>query len=301
MMLYFMKRFAELVRAILPLQIFYIFVCCIVCVYFETDVNTTAALILGGSVIFYLSAGAGAFGDCRELRRRTADAKIIGDCFSGFSKKSRLFSSGFSSFKKNMLDDALEDFKKIEDMDISERERAVLCFYIGSCYRYMGYPTNAANYYSKSIDNNIDSDYVYILAARCCVSNGSYAKAMEIYNLLLGKDEYFEYVYTDMGMCALKSENPDKALEYFKLSIAEGKNYSFALGGCSLAYLMKKDIDKSKEFFSKALINNINDVDGFRQYYCSVAEANGCLGLIDENIRKKAAESEPREYANSGL
>ena len=291
-MLYALKRLLELLRAILPVQLFYIFICCICCYYYQTDIKTAVFVILGGSVIFFLSAAAGAVGDYAVKRANSPDRKLIGDSIDGFSKTSRLFKVAVAELREGMFNEALEDFKEVEDLDISERERAVLCFYIGTCYRDMGYPTNAANYFVKSIDNNIDIDYVYILAARCCVANGSFSKAMELYNDLLGRNSYFDYIYTDMGMCCLKSEDADKALEYFTRSIGEQKNYAFALGGCSLAYLMKKDVEKSKEFFARALINNIGDLDGFRKYYCSIAEAAGCLDLIDEYMRTAAEKND---------
>ncbi|MGN0607785.1 MAG: tetratricopeptide repeat protein [Oscillospiraceae bacterium] len=290
--IFFFKRFLELARAVLPLMLFYVFVCCLVCVYYESDISTASLVIFGGSAIFFAAAAAGAFGDMLKLRAHTPDTEIIGGHFGGFSKKARLFSSGFSSLKANRPDDALEDFKEIENMELSDGEKAVLSFYTGGCYRMMGYPTNAANYYLKAVEYGLDSDLAYVLAARCCVSNGCFSQAMELYDKLLERNPMFEYIYTDMGMCCLKSGDPDKALECFEHSVSEGKNYSFALGGCSLAYLMKKDIDKSREYFSKALVNNLSDINGFRKYYCSVAEAAGCLDLIDEHM-KKAAEEVP--------
>jgi tetratricopeptide (TPR) repeat protein len=136
------------------------------------------------------------------------------------------------------------------------------------------------------VDRGIDSDYAYIFAARCLVAGGRFDKAMEIYEGLLKRDSVFEYIYTDMGMCCLKDHDPDKALYYFELSADKGMNYSFSLGGCSLAYLMKKDVDTSREYFAKALINNLNDINGFRKYYCSIAEAEGILDKIDEYMKK---------------
>ncbi len=280
----FIIRFAELLRMLLPLQIFYIFLCCIGCVWFQTDINMAALLIIGGSVIFVSSAAAAAFGEVVS-REKSPSKRLIGDCFKGISRTSRLFFAGVEELSSGSFNEALSDLQEVEEQDISERERAVLCFYIGNCYRYMGYPTNAAAYYVKSIENNINEDFVSILAARCYVSNGSFSCAMNMYQSLLDKNSHFEYIYTDMGMCCLKSQDPDKALEYFLKSIEKGKNYSFALGGCSLACLMKKDVEKSKEYYAKALINNLNDIEGFRRYYCSIAEAAGCFDLIDDHMK----------------
>lgn len=292
----FFRRFIKLLKSILPLELFFIVFVCLICIYYDKnyfDAFTMAFVILAGLLIFTLAAAAGAFGDTQEKEPMADNAEK--GCFKGLSKASRLFSKGKEALEQHQLNEALSIFQDVEEMDISRRERAILCLYIGNCYRFMGYPTNAAKYYGLAIENKIDSDNVYVLAARCCVANGSFSDAMEYYNQLISRGAFFDYIYTDMGMCCLKNNDPEGALEYFTKSIEEHKNYAFSLGGCSLAYLMKKDIEKSREFYSKALINNLGDVSGFRKYYRSVAEASGCLELIEEFMKPDKEEAAPEE------
>ena len=91
-------------------------------------------------------------------------------------------------------------------------------------------------------------------------------------------------------MCCFKAEKYDEAQMWFEKSVNEGRNYAFALGGCSLIALVRKNIEESKKLFSKALINNIDDVKGFKQYYCEVAEAVGCIELIDKNMKTNSED-----------
>ena len=284
----FLKRLLQAAGYILPILCFFIFVTVIGCLAFELPVLYMQAALVIGICMAAACAIAVALGETAAYRRNSTAGYIAGDSFKGFSRASRLFASASAELADGFFDDALEDFKEVEEMDISEHDRAVLCFCIGSCYQAMGYPTNAGKYFELSIEHGIGHDFVYILAARCCVANGSFSKAMEYYNTLLDKGCMYDYIYTDMGMCRLKEEKPDEALELFQKSIGEGKNYAFALGGCSLSYLMKKDLEKSRDYFARALVNNLTDIDGFRQYYCSVAESVGCMDQVDDYMKKAA-------------
>ena len=62
-------------------------------------------------------------------------------------------------------------------------------------------------------------------------------------------------------------------------------NYSFALGGCSLACLQMKELEKSNEFFKEAVRCSMEDVNGFKVYYCNIAESVGLINEIDETMK----------------
>jgi tetratricopeptide (TPR) repeat protein len=213
------------------------------------------------------------------------DRLIIGDTFNSLSKTSRMFHRGVRALHSGDCSASLDCFNEIKDASMKESWQAVLSYFHGRCYQLLGYPTNAAKHFEKSIELNINCDDIYILAGRCYANTGCFAEAMEIYNSLLEKNTDIDYIFTDMGLTCLKSGDTEKALEYFERSVNAGKNYAFALGGCSLVYLQKKNIEKSMDYFRQALTNNMDDVDGFKSYYCKIAEGAGLIDKISENMK----------------
>lgn len=190
------------------------------------------------------------------------------------------------------LNDALDKFKELEKKELPEEQRSVLAFYMGRCYQLMGYPSNGSKYFQEALDLGLELNDVYLLAARCLTQNGRFDEAIEYYNVLLERDCCFDFLYTDMGITYLKKGDGEKALEEFSRSIEEGKNYSFALGGCSLAYLQMKDLAKSREYYQKALNCNMDDITGFKIFYCNIAEAAGLLDEIDPQMKTRPEREE---------
>lgn len=288
-MMNFLRLLKKNLLNILPLHVAYVLICCI----FVFVNGPGSADMFGLMLLGFISELCAVFMAVEENIRNSISSpykKLTRGCFKGVTKPAKHFSLGTYEMEEHMYAEALEDFKIVEEYKMSKREIAVLSFYIGSCYSAMGYPTNAAKYLKQSLENDIDIDFVYVLAARACVANGSFDDAMNIYDRLIERNCYFDYIYTDMGMCCLKSQKYDEARGWFEKSVNEGKNYAFALGGCSLVALAEKDVEESKQLFSKALMNNLEDLDGFRAYYCEVAEASGCLDLIDENMKRKPGD-----------
>jgi tetratricopeptide (TPR) repeat protein len=203
------------------------------------------------------------------------DRRIIKDSFQSGGKRCRLFHKAYRCYQESDFNEALNIFNEIKDYNLREREGAVLSFYIGRCYQFMGYSTNASMHFRDSIDKGIEVDEVYTLCGREMVSCGNFSAAEEVYNELLKKGSDSDYIYTDMGMLYIKANEPEKALEAFSTSIKKHYNYAFAMGGCALAYLLKKDAANAKFFFGQAVLNNIDDVEGFTEYYVSVAETQG--------------------------
>jgi tetratricopeptide (TPR) repeat protein len=203
------------------------------------------------------------------------DRRIIKDAFDGASKYCRLFYKAYQKYLEGDFADALTEFNDIKEFELKKREKAVLSFYIGRCYQYMGYPTNASKQFRDSIDNGIGVDEVYTLCGREMVSCGDFSAAEDVYNELIKAGSDSDYIYTDMGMLYIKANDPEKALDSFSTSIRKHMNYAFAMGGCALAYVLKKDSANAKFFYGQAIINNIDDVEGFTEYYLSVAETQG--------------------------
>lgn len=211
------------------------------------------------------------------------DRSLIYGRFSG--KDAALMREAVIDMHLSDLNCALDKFKELEEEELSDDRRAALAFYMGRCYQMMGYPSNGSKYFREAIDLGLKLNDVYLLAARCLTQNGRFDEAIEYYNVLLERDCYFDFIYTDMGITYLKKGDGEKALEEFNRSVDEGKNYAFALGGCSLAYLQMGDIEKSREYYTKALNCNMEDIIGFKIFYCNIAEAKGLLDEIDPSMK----------------
>lgn len=184
------------------------------------------------------------------------------------------------------FNDALDTLKEIEEEEEDESRLSVVDFYMGRCYQLMGYPSNGAKYYKEALEKGLKLNDTYLLAARCLTQNGRFDEAVDCYKVLLEKNCYFDFIYTDIGIAYLKKGDSENALEYFRKSVDEGKNYSFALGGCSLAYLQMKNLEESNKYYKKALLCNMDDINGFKIFYCNIAESVGLYDEIDPNIKR---------------
>lgn len=180
---------------------------------------------------------------------------------------------------------SLDKMEEIEEKQLTDNQKAVLSFYQGRCYQLMGYPANAVKHFETCLELGMKLNDVYLLVARCLAQNGRFDDAIEYYNVLIERESYFEFIYTDIGLAYLKKGDGEKALEYFRKSVDEGMNYSFALGGCSLACLQMKNLEKSNEYFKEAVRCSMEDVNGFKVYYCNIAESVGLLNEIDETMK----------------
>jgi tetratricopeptide (TPR) repeat protein len=269
-----LRKFLQRWTAMSPATLIYIIAVLILYLIITLfiDVSLTYCLILEAAIILFSIVAS-----LIEIREDSPDfeSRLIGKAFKDAKRTSKTFRKAFSLLHSGDLAGALDYFNELKNEKLGKHERAVLCFYLGRCYEVMGYPTNAAKFYRESLDSDIGIDEVYLIAARAYTSNGSFAEAEEVYDSLLSRDTKLENIYTDLGMVYIKANNPDKALETFSKALKLHHNYSFALGGCALAYLLKSDTVNARFFFSQAIINNIDDSDGFTEYYCSVAESKG--------------------------
>ncbi|MDE5576532.1 MAG: tetratricopeptide repeat protein [Oscillospiraceae bacterium] len=251
--------------------------------YFPPIICGALAAILGGWAYY-------SFGRVRseyEINKLgNFDRALVFGYFYGSDAK--LLREAVIDMHLSDLNGALEKFKWLEEKELPDDRRSVLCFYMGRCYQLMGYPSNGVKYFQEALDKGLKLSDTYLLTARCLTQNGRFDEALECYNTLLEKDCYFDFIYTDMGIACLKKGDGEKALEYFTKSVDEGKNYSFALGGCSLAYLQMKDLDKSREYYRQALTCNMDDVNGFKIFYCNIAEAVGLFDEIDPQMKLRS-------------
>ncbi len=241
------------------------------------------------SVSAYFAFGRGG-SEYDGARLGSFDRSLVYGCFSG--RQAALLREAVIDLHLNELNDSLDKLKLLEENELSNDKRAVVSFYMGRCYQLMGYPANGAKYFEEALRLGLKLNDVYLLMARCLTQNGRFDEAIEYYELLLERDCPFDFIHTDMGITYLKKGDGEKALDEFTLSVEEGKNYSFALGGCSLAYLQLKDLDKSREYFKKALNCNMDDIVGFKIFYCNIAEAVGLLEEIDPQMKLRPEPGE---------
>ena len=171
-------------------------------------------------------------------------------------------------------------FKDIDEKyNLSDSEKGVLYFYIARCYHIIEYYTNAINYYEKAEKAGFNHHSLMLFEANCNGSMGDTETALNMYQKYLNPDdEYFIYIKTHIGKMYLENRNPEEALKWFLESVEERKNYAVALGGCSLAYLMLGDNEKSKKYYQYAIINHMDDIEGFKAYYREISEGISLKG-----------------------
>lgn len=203
------------------------------------------------------------------------DADIIGNNFIGFGKKSRDFRKAVELINKDEYLKALNEFKNIEEKyNISDSEKAVLCFYIARCYDIMCYYPNALNYYEKAEKSGFSDESLIVFKASCMGACGDTEQALAIYNDILNSDNrYIIYVRTSIGRMYLDNRQPEKALKWYLEAVERHENYSMALGGCSIVYLMLGNQEESEKYYKYAIINNMNDLEGFKAYYKEIKES----------------------------
>lgn len=292
-----MHKLTAFFKKILPWFVVHALICCGIAAYYAMKIHGTDGAkkyyipLALGLVIAAITSFLAYFSFGREDKKYNNtvlgefDIQLIYNHFCG--KYVKQLSEAVIDMHLLDFNNALNKYNELEEKELNDNQRAVLCFYIGRCYHLMGYPTNGAKYYLEALNLGLKFNDLYLLLARCLVQNGRFDDAIKYYNIMLEQNSYYDFIYTDIGITYLKMGDSKKALEFFEKSIAEGKNYSFALGGCSLAYLQMKNLEKSKEYYCEALRCNMEDVNGFKVFYCNIAEAAGLYDEIDPNMKLK--------------
>lgn len=232
--------------------------------------------------------------DWKKNTVRKYDSGIIGSCFGGIDRASLKFRKGMRFLFSGSFNASLNCFQETAEFRLTERETAVLDFYTGMCYRNMGYPTNSAQYFVKSIAEGINHPDAYLNAARGYSRAECINEAKELYDKLFELDYhkiYYDFLYTDMGMMYVRTQHPDEAIGYFNQGIEAGMDVQSAYGGLALAYLLKKDAEKSCEYYRKAVLSNLPDRESFIAYFRDSADACGMhdLPVLSEETAKTEA------------
>lgn len=208
---------------------------------------------------------------------------VIGKTFRGLDRASFQFRKGVRLLCERHYAAALDTLLGVEDYQLSDREKAVLFFFTGTCYRNMGYPTNSARYFVESLASGMCHPDAELGAARGYAAAGSVNEAKEFYDKLFEKNYhklYYPFLYTDLGMMYLKAELPDEAIGCFRQGIDENMDVHSAYGGIAAAYLVKKDVRTSLEYFRRVAVSNMADFEGFIVYYINIAKTHGCYDEV---------------------
>ena len=218
------------------------------------------------------------------------DERIVMGRFRGFDRASILFRRGMSRLAESHMAAALELFRNVDEYKLNTNEQAVLYYYTGVCYRNMGYPSNGASYFMKSVDCVMAHPDAMMNALRCYARAGNINDAEDVFSAMKEKNylrDYYSFLYTEMGMMYIRADRPDDAIERFNTGIGLGLDRPSALGGIAISYMLKGDIEQSRSYFRKAVIGNIPDIEGFRDYYITIARGCGHFSEVSDFLDEK--------------
>ena len=223
----------------------------------------------------------------RGFRIERTDAEIIGNAFGGMGKKSRMFCRALADVCDNNLEEGLDGFLAVLEMQgLTDKERQLCHFYIGRCYQMTGCSANAVQSYQRARELGMDNPYLLLFQARSMTDSGAYEAARTVYDRLLELElPEFSCIRTDVGMLYLRQHDGAKALQWFEDSIAKVENVAFAYGGCALACLLLRQPEQSQQNYEQAVTNRMADLEGFREYYAELQDAVELLWQDDRERR----------------
>ncbi|MGN1415791.1 MAG: tetratricopeptide repeat protein [Oscillospiraceae bacterium] len=211
------------------------------------------------------------------------DEPLFGKTFRGLDFASFKFRKAESLHSEGHFSDAIHTYKEVEEYRLTPRETAVLYFYMGMCYRDMGYPTNAAASFERSDEVYFLRPGVLLNAERSYVDAGNFYKAEEISDRMFERkydENYFRFLWSDRGRIFLRANVPDRAIDAFEKGLDAGLDLCGAYCGLAVAHLMKRDVPKSRSYVEKAAASGgMSGQEGFYVYYGEVARS---LGLFEE-------------------
>lgn len=230
--------------------------------------------------------------DVLSFHKNAGEAASPFAAFKGIDLASVKFRRAVRAYDEGHYNDAVHLYKEVEEYKLSPRETAVLIFYMGLCYRDMGYPTNAAVCMERSYDTYQLHPVVLLNAGRCYAEAGDFFKAEEISDRMLemkyDEERYF-FLWSERGRMFLRAGEPDRAIEALETGISKGLDLCGAYCGLAVAYLLKKEPSKSREYAEKAAVTGgmINQ-QGFYPYYAEVAQSCGLFNEVRDIIPEEA-------------
>lgn len=218
------------------------------------------------------------------------DRTVIGGCFAA-GRKRQLFFNGLKNLREGEYNDAIELFREVKGIALSEEEQGVLGFYTSICYSRMGYPTNAGHAAAIAVEKDVRTPESLLMAARCFSAAGSTSSAEDYYRRLLPLAEdmnMFPFVYNEMGRLFVTANKPEDAKQCFGKAIKNGLDPVTAQAGMALACLIADEIDEACEWYRLALISRIPDSIGFKEYCGQICTAHGYAeDYLDTHLRER--------------
>lgn len=175
----------------------------------------------------------------RGFHIERTDAEIIGNAFGGMGKKSRMFCRALADVCDNNLEEGLDGFLAVLEMQgLTDKERQLCHFYIGRCYQMTGCSANAVQSYQRARELGMDNPYLLLFQARSMTDSGAYEAAQTVYDRLLELElPEFSCIRTDVGMLYLRQP------------------------------------EQSQLYYEQAVTNRMADLEGFREYYAELRDA----------------------------
>lgn len=228
-------------------------------------------------IVYVICAAVRAFTERDQLRRSFSrpDAALIGQAFSGFSRRDRLFSSGMQLCAKGDYAGALEQFLALGDFEMSTEETGVCAFYTGRCYQLLNEPQNAAYFFQRARENRFSKAHALLFEARSCEKTGDFDRALTLFIELLElpAPEDFDFLNTDIGFLFIRQDRPRDAAEWFRKSIEAGQCYAYALSGMAMAALLSGRYKQAMQFRVQALLNQLENPEQFKIMFDTTRDA----------------------------
>lgn len=271
--------------------IFYLFL-----ILLWLDKNNTMYLYMAGALLVLNIIGiAGSVLIAASKEPAGYDSDIIGNNFTGFSKKSRLFKKSLDNFFHGAPNYSLSGLNRLEEEfggSLTDSEKAIVHFYTARCYDVMDYYPNAMKYYDIAEKDGFDNPILRFFKARCVCSMGDTDEAVELYMKILSdeNDIFRQYVRTDIGRMYLNANDAESALKWYSEAIDRHENYADALGGAAIAHTMLHNFKEGENLYRAALLNRIHDPDGYSDYYKRIQAAALTESHTTEALNKFAGE-----------
>lgn len=228
------------------------------------------------------------------------DDELVGDNFTGFGKKIRLFHRAQEYFFLEQYVTALAEFQRLEDEfadKMTDGETAIVYFYTARCYQLMNYAPNAVRYFEMSEKTCCAPKIGSFFYGRALGENGDTGEAEEVFRKILAEENnpYSIFVRCEAGRMYLHLNDGKNALKWFGEAMENHEDYANALGGAAVAHTILHDFQKGEELYRQALLNQITDPDGYTDYYKRVQAA----ALVETHTPEalKAFDGETAEKA----
>lgn len=187
-------------------------------------------------------------------------AILLSFCLSNYSNAEenarQCAEKGFAYLDKGLFDEAMEEFKKILQVD----SNSYTAYYgIGLAYSFKEMFDEAIDFYKKAIEINPDFAIAYFHLGVDYTTKGLFEEAVFAYenavklNPRFKKAEYPVHAYSNLGAKYAREKNLDKAISAYKKAIEIDPKNSIAYNNLGIVYYDKKMFEESISCNEKAI------------------------------------------------